>query len=235
MKAHYKDESKRIPHHVLAREIVELAHGAASAKKAEIAHREAFSQGTNTISLLALRKTLAPTSEAEAIASGEVELPSARQLELLAYKQAYAASSTTQSTTSTTSEPVKSNVSDVVTLPDTLLEPGSFPRVLYAAGLAGTISEGRRLIQKRGAYVVMPNSGTTENPHGLHWTSVPESISTADPNRYLVDYEALVLRSGKSKIQVCRVVKEEQFEADGLTCPGWDEFKAKKNEVAQQA
>ncbi|KAF1951663.1 tyrosyl-tRNA synthetase-like protein [Byssothecium circinans] len=234
MRQHQKDESKRIAQHVLAREIVELAHGAADAKKAEVAHREAFSQGTNTFSLGALRNTLSAFAEKGAAASGAVGKQNKREGELLAYKQAYAAHSTAQSIVNTTSEPPKMNKADVVTLPRSMLETGSFPRILHAAGLVPSRSEGRRLIQKKGAYVVVPNSGSIENPHGLNWTAIPENVGTADPNHYLVDYEALVLRSGKSKIQICRIVTEEQFEAEGLTCPGWDEFKAKRDGTEQQ-
>ncbi|KAF2641682.1 tyrosyl-tRNA synthetase-like protein [Massarina eburnea CBS 473.64] len=232
MRQHQKDESKRVAQHILAREIVELAHGAADAKKAETAHREAFSQGTTTFSLGALRNTLSIFSEAEAAASGAVEQKSEKEQQLLAYKQAYASSSTASSVAGTTGESPRIKADEVVTLPLSLLKAGSFPHVLYAAGLVPSRSEGRRLIQNKGAYVVLPNSGSIENPHALNWTPIPESTSPANPNHYLVDYEALVLRSGKSKIQVCRIVTEEQFEADGLTCPGWDEFKAQRDTMA---
>jgi tyrosyl-tRNA synthetase len=42
------DESRRLAQHILAKEIVELAHGAHAAKQAEAAHKEAFSHGTNS-------------------------------------------------------------------------------------------------------------------------------------------------------------------------------------------
>lgn len=233
MGQHAQDESKRIAQHLLAKEIVELAHGAADAKKAEAAHREAFSQGTNTFSLGALRNTFSVFRQEEAATKGAVEPKSEKEQRLLAYKQSYAGITPSQSTSA--NEPHKPhNPSEVVTLPLSLLSPGSFPSVLHAASLVPSKSEGRRLIQKKGAYVVVPNSGSDENPHGLAWTHVPEAFNTADPSHYLVDYEALVLRAGKSKIQICRVVKEEQFEAEGMTCPGWEEFKARREESGKQ-
>ncbi|CAI6335645.1 unnamed protein product [Periconia digitata] len=235
MGRHAQDESKRVAQHLLAKEIVELAHGAAYAKKAETAHKEAFSQGTSTFSLSALRHSLSVFKNAEAIAKGAVEEKSEGEQRLLAYKQAYAGSTTAQPTANSSNEPSKHNPpSDIVTLPLSLLNAGSFPGVLYAAGLVPTKSEGRRLILKNGAYVVVPNSGSVENPGSLAWTHIPQAIATADPKSYLVDYDALILRSGKTKIQICRVVKEEQFEAEGLTCPGWDEFKAKRQDVERQ-
>lgn len=227
MKSQQKDESKRTAQHVLAKEVVELAHGAKDAKKAEAAHKEAFSQGTHTFSLSGLRKTLEEINKkTQPDQVDEVEL------KLLAYKKTYASSSTA---IGTTAEDSQKEASNVVTLPLPLLTQGSFPRVLHAAGLVGSKTEGHRLIAKRGAYVVLPNSGSLENPSNLKWEQIPDAISTTDPNQYLLDWEALVLRSGKSKIQICRIVTEEQFEEEGLTCPGWEEFKARRVDSGVQA
>jgi len=219
-----QDESKRSAQHILAKEVVELAHGAAEAKKAETAHKEAFSQGTNTFSLRALRNTISSTKPAEASRTLRK-----KDRELLAYKKAYAASSTTQTSSSTTHEQPNDESDAVVTLPLTMLQPGSFPRILHAAGLASSKSEAHRLIAKKGAYVVVPNSGSLENPTALQWVNV-EAGAAVDPNHFLIDWEALVLRSGKSNIQICRIITEEQFEAEGLTCVGWEEIKAKRTE-----
>jgi tyrosyl-tRNA synthetase len=235
MAHHAHNESKRVAQHLLAKEIVELAHGAADAKNAEVAHKEAFSHGTNIFSLGVLRRTLAEIIAKEPRPGDEVEGTSEKEQQLFNYKQAYAASSTAQSTTGTYTELPKMDGSNVITLPLTLLQVGSFPRVLYAAGLADSRSEARRLIAKRGAYVVLPNSGSVENPHGLRWEQIPDSINTTDPNQYLIDWEALVLRSGKSKIQICRIVTDEQFEAEGLTCPGWEELKENRAATTSQA
>lgn len=208
------NESKRLAQHTLAKEIVELAHGAAEAQKAETAHKEAFNYGTNTFSLGALRSTLSSYKPAEAFATPS--LPE-KTLALRAYKKAYAASSssTVQATTGTIHEPSEKDSGDVVTLPLSMLQPGSFPRVLHAAGLASSKSEAHRLIAKKGAYVVVPNSGSPENPTALQWVNI-EAGASVDPNHFLVDWEALILRSGKSKIQICRIVTEEQFEKEGL-------------------
>lgn len=213
-----KDESKRVAQHILAKEIVELAHGAMAAKRAETAHKEAFSYGTNTFSLGALRHALSGISGAET--SSEVR-PSQGDQAHLAYKKDYATSSTTQAIAETTHESLKSSGDNIVTLPATMLQSGSFPRVLHAAGLASSKSEAHRLIAKKGAYVVVPNSGSAEAPSALQWITI-EPSAKANPSHFLVDWEALVLRSGKSKIQICRVVPEEQFRAEGLTCPGWE-------------
>lgn len=215
-----KDASKRIAQHVLAKEVVELAHGAAEAKKAETAHKEAFSHGTNTFSLGALRNALG-TANPNAGLGAQKEKPSRFDVELLEYKRAYAASSTAQPAPSTSAAPSasQSKQDSVVTIPLSMLQPGSFPRVLHAAGLAATKSEAHRLIAKKGAYVVVPNSGSVEHPTALKWIAI-EPSSAANPHHFLIDSNALVLRSGKSKIQIVRVVSDEQFEKQALQTEG---------------
>jgi len=231
MQQQEKDASKRIAQHLLAKEIVSLAHGASSAMRAEKAHKEAFSDGTYTFSLSALRKSLDDISTEDTSSNQSIkpELNS-QTLNILAYKKSLVAKAGAQITSAASTESAKSTKNDanIITLPDTLLQMGSFPRVLYAAGLVTSASEGHRLIKSKGAYVVLPNSGSVENPNGLAWEQIPTSISETDPNHYLIDWEALVIRSGKSKIQVVRIVQEQRFEAEGLSFPGWEEFKAKR-------
>ncbi|KAF2030318.1 tyrosyl-tRNA synthetase-like protein [Setomelanomma holmii] len=204
-----RDESKRLAQHILAREIVELVHGAAEAQKAEEAHKEAFSHGTNTFPLGALRKTLATIKATETPSTTPTNK---KESQFFAYKKAFAASSTAQAISSTTHDKPKSKSENIITLPISMLQPGSFPRVLHAAGLASSKSEAHRLIAKKGAYVVVPNSGSQESPTALQWVNI-ESGAAVDPNHFLVDWEALILRAGKSKIQICRVVTEQKFEA----------------------
>ncbi|KAF2709581.1 tyrosyl-tRNA synthetase-like protein [Pleomassaria siparia CBS 279.74] len=231
MEKQRKDAGKRVAQHLLAKEIVELAHGAASAKKAEVAHKEAFSDGTRTFSLSALRKTLSNGTIVDVPTSSNMIEPteSDRALKLTDYKRGFIAA--TQAPSTATDSSIDDVANSVVTIPSTLLRVGTFPRILHAAGLVASRNEGHKLIKSKGAYVVVPNSGTVENPHGLKWEQVPEGTSI-DPNHYLVDWEALVVRSGKSKFQVCRIISEERFEAEGMTCPGWEDFKAKRAEQA---
>jgi tyrosyl-tRNA synthetase len=209
-----KDESKRLAQHILAKELVELVHGAKAAKNAETAHKEAFSHSMSSI------RTAQAPKPAEM---------SKKDKAYLAYKKSFGASNTAQAISGTTYEQPRHESQDIITLPQTLLQPGSFPRVLQAAGLASSKSEAHRLIASKGAYVVVPNSGTTEAPTALQWINI-EAGATADPSHFLVDWDALVLRSGKSKIQICHIVPEDEFAAKGLTCPGWEELKAKRVE-----
>ncbi|RMZ72102.1 hypothetical protein GMOD_00007097 [Pyrenophora seminiperda CCB06] len=216
-----RDPSKRVAQHMLAQEIVELVHGAAEAKKVVLAHKDAFGQGTNTFSLLSLRKALSSvkkSAETTMEITG-VEPMSEAEKKLLVYKKAFAASATTQqpmkdtTTTTKTTIPAEEDASNntnkpIITLPLSLLHPGSFPAVLHAAGLATSKSVASRLIASKGAYVLVPNSGPPDNPTALQWETI-QPTKECNPQHYLVDFEALVLRSGKSKIQICRVVRDD--------------------------
>lgn len=226
-----QDESKRLAQHILAKELVELAHGAAAARKAESAHKEAFSSGTNTFALGAVRTALASGKKAEESDNMETKIRKENHVarKLLAYKKSYAASPTAPVNTVSTTDAPHNSLENVAVIPITMLEPGSFPRILFAVGLVNSKSEAHRLIAKKGAYVVVPNSGTTENPTMLQWSTIEPGVAM-NPNHFLVDWEALVLRSGKSKIQIVRVVPEDEFIKQGLTCPGWDEIRAKRIE-----
>jgi len=223
---HGKDESKRTAQHLLAKEVVELAHGAEAAKNAALQHKEAFSQGTHIFSLTALRRVLSDMTNKEKVVHEDSQKAEEEREQLLTYKKEYAAQSKGQTGRNVKLDAVSLDASNAVTLPLSLLQEGSFPRVLYAAGLVSSKSEAFRLIESKGAYVVIPNSGSLDNPTHLKWEHIPATVKTVNPHQYLLDWEALVLRSGKSKIRICRIVPEEEFEEQGLTCPGWEEFKA---------
>jgi tyrosyl-tRNA synthetase len=222
MTAQRNDASKRTAQHLLAKEIVELAHGAAAARKAELAHKEAFSQGTNTYSLGVLRKILHGDAPVQSVPKSSSVSQHKLANKLLAYKKQYAASSGNQ-TVSAIEDASKADTSEqVVKLPDTLLHKGSFAQILYAAGLVSSKSEGHRLIKNKGAYVVLPIADPQENAFHLKWDPIPSNLPDIDPNHYLVDFEALVLRVGKTKIQICQFITEAQFVEQNLSYPGWE-------------
>lgn len=217
MGAQRRDESKRLAQHILAKELVELVHGAHEASKAEMAHKDAFGQGTNTFSLGALRSAL-EDSEGKQVQHEETTQATKQARELLEYKMSFITSpisstNTTSSTNSTTTHKTPPST-QMVTLPLSFLKPSSFPTLLHLTGLCTSRSEAHRLIASKGAYIVLPNSGTSENPGGLKWIAI-ENAPGADPKHFLVDYRALVLRVGKSKVRIVRVVRDEDFAKDG--------------------
>ncbi|KAF2192638.1 tyrosyl-tRNA synthetase-like protein [Zopfia rhizophila CBS 207.26] len=229
MEQQEKDASKRVAQHILAKEVVELAHGAYAAMRAENDHKDAFSQGTTSISLGIVRKQIDSWWSAETPESAkpqEGEAPTTedqKSSQLAAYKKRYMGSSSTTRVPSTDTKDISNKL---VILPKSLVEHGSFPVVLYAAGLASSKSEAHRLIHNQGAYVACPNHGPLENPNELKWAPIQRKGDLSNPAKHLIDWEALVLRSGKSKIQICCVMQDKSFEERGLSCPGWKEFKA---------
>ncbi|KAI9784914.1 MAG: tyrosyl-tRNA synthetase [Peltula sp. TS41687] len=124
--------------------------------------------------------------------------------------------------------PVTSNTtfSVNVTLPESLVHNQPPARVLYFAGLVSSRSEGHRLAQSKGAYIGSSTSDVGKMGDSLSF--VP--VSLWDPTKtkqYLIDGSLLILRVGKWKVRVVKVISDEEFERLGLDAPGWEEEKHK--------
>ncbi|KAI9825877.1 MAG: tyrosyl-tRNA synthetase [Thelocarpon impressellum] len=114
-----------------------------------------------------------------------------------------------------------------VTLPMSLVADQAPAKVLHAAGLVASRSEGHRLALNQGAYIGSRPIGGGGMGDSLDFTSV----KLWDPSKtkdYLLDGNLLVLRVGKWKVKVVRVVSDEEFRRLGLDAPGWDEVEAKR-------
>lgn len=126
-----------------------------------------------------------------------------------------------------------------IVLPASLIRNQSIAKVLYSAGLVTSRSEGHRLCQNQGAYIGRQSSGHKTMSDEVDF--IPAKI--ADPqltwSHLIRDYEftdamekegeegLLVLRSGKWKIRMIRVVSNEKFEKMGLPDPPlWQERKS---------
>lgn len=55
-----------------------------------------------------------------------------------------------------------------------------------------------------------------------------------DTNRYIIDDALLILRVGKWKVKIVRIISDEDFKAQGLSCPGWEEHLAGKQEGEEE-
>lgn len=249
MNHHMKYPEKRTAQHVLAKELVELAHGAKFAYDAEKAHKGAFSGGTKSFSLAFLRRMMERDTDVQPVSSHENQ----EHLELEQYK-VFKLPFVSSSNNST--ELDRGTLSQsIVKLPRPLVAKSTFPVVLRAAGLASSKGIANRLIQNKGIYVacldyVQPVNATetsaeqsdrtiSENgTESIPITGSADSVSknssdlvwkTVDrehvPENFIVEGNALVLRVGKSAIQICRILEEAEFEEKGLTCPGWEDFK----------
>lgn len=124
-----------------------------------------------------------------------------------------------------------------VVLPYSLIKDQSIAKVLFSAGLVGSRSEGTRLAQARGAYVGRQASGQmTEELHFLPiqpqdphttWNNVIRDDAVGDKMEREGEEGLLVLRAGKWKLRVVRIVTDAKFESLKLPDPpGWTERKA---------
>lgn len=114
-----------------------------------------------------------------------------------------------------------------ITLPYSLVIDKPPARVLFSAGLVNSRSEGHRLAQNQGAYIGSSTSKSGQMGDGLSFAPVKlwDSSKTRD---YLIDGNLLILRQGKWKIKIVKVISDEEFERLGLNAPGWEEEQNKR-------
>ncbi|OCL11771.1 hypothetical protein AOQ84DRAFT_286537 [Glonium stellatum] len=213
MQSHIQDPSKRVAQHLLAYEFVELAHGASAAKNAEIQHKQMFSQGTGTIHLSALKEGVSQEQEGEPAAKDGINSKNPQESYMSPSLNPKAPAVSSQNA------PSKHTV-----LPRSLVFGQAFPKILHAAGLASSKGEGHRLVMNQGAYVASDPSQAGRMGDALTWLP----IKNFDPElakHFILEGNLLVLRVGKWNIRMCRIIDDEEFEAQGLSCPGWEEFK----------
>ena len=118
-----------------------------------------------------------------------------------------------------------------VTLPFSLVIGQPPARVLYSAGLVNSRSEGHKLAANQGAYIGSRPEGGGQMGDSLSFSPVKlwDSSKTQD---YLLDGNLLVLRVGKWKVKVVRVISDEEFERSGFDAPGWNEEKARQKSIS---
>lgn len=114
-----------------------------------------------------------------------------------------------------------------VILPSSLVLNTPFSRILFHAGLVPTKSEGSRLISKGGAYVAeatpLDNSNDAERSDQL--TFIPLRDQKPEQVQDFVFDGILVLRVGKWKTRIVKIIEDSDFDARRLEAPGWDEWK----------
>jgi len=202
MEEHQLDESKRVAQHKLASEFVELAHGRGAALKAEKEHRQAFSTTLTVEDIQA--QAGKPKATNPDIRPDDIHPSLNKHAQPLTQEASY----------------------DInIELPRSLVWQQPLSRILWSAGLAASRSEAQRLINNKGAYIagqagkdgeIVPVDGEVKYvpAKDAKWTTVEPLI---------LGGELLILRTGKWKKKFIRIVSDEEYEAKGLTCPGWKE------------
>ncbi|KAF6820787.1 Tyrosine-tRNA ligase, mitochondrial [Colletotrichum sojae] len=119
-------------------------------------------------------------------------------------------------------------------LPRSLICKEGIARILFAAGLAGSISEGHRIAKGAGAYVAAAPGKDMRGlvPGNLDWTPV-KLWFPKDVPKFLIDDRVLIIRKGKHNVRIIEVVSDDEWARSGKSYPG-EPYKG-KTRVTMQA
>ncbi len=105
-------------------------------------------------------------------------------------------------------------------LPKSLILGQSIGRILQAARLVKSSSEGHRLAASQGAYIGgMPGQKKPMETAAISFTPI-KLWFPQETQKFLINGELLILRKGKHNVRVIRVVSDEEYEVSGETYPG---------------
>jgi tyrosyl-tRNA synthetase len=109
-------------------------------------------------------------------------------------------------------------------LPESLIMGKSIGKILYAAGLAKSGTDGHKLAVQQAAYIAgMPGRkvGESQPMDPAQLTFNPIKLwFPQETQRYLIDGKLLILRKGKHNIRVIKMVSDEEYKQSGETYPG---------------
>lgn len=256
MAKHKEDPSKRVPQHYLAYQFINLVHSEEAAKQAESQHRALFKKTTlsDLTKAAEAAKDTPPTSPAQGIFSTPIQ----KQPETAPSNPLHLKQDRHQRTiadwTSPSLNPFAKQVNATnnsamhIVLPKSLVYNQPIARVLFHADLVSSRSEGHRISVNKGAYI--GSSASDHKQMGEDLNFVPAKLQ--DPMqtwRYVMrDDEArtdgamehpgeeglLILRVGKWKVRLCRIVTDDKFEEllksgeVSAAPPGYSEWKAQE-------
>ena len=201
MQEHEKDQSKRIPHHKLAQEFVELVHGLEAAKQAEQEHRQLYTKG---VTLADIAQGIEKSQKAE-MEAGQVEQTF---INPVLNKHAQPTNWDTQQNTT-------------IQLPRSLVIGQPLSRVVWSAGLVSSRAEGQRLINARGLYMGAKADAKGGMDEALSFTPAKTHVWEIN-QKYVMDGKLLILRVGKWKMKIINIIPDDEYHASGQTCPGWE-------------
>lgn len=195
MEEHRQDPPKRVAQHLLAHEILWLVHGKGVADQVQLQHRSVYGTMEGPV----------PPSPGH---SGPIP-QNAEQ-----YQRP-----------PVTTELIQANNRPRVDLqlPRHILEK-SLSRIMYACGLATSVSDADRSIKGGGIYLGgRPGGGIKYQPGMVseQLQFVPaKSWNIAENKKFLIEDKILLLRKGKHNVRVIELVSDEEWEEMGLEYPG---------------
>lgn len=110
-----------------------------------------------------------------------------------------------------------------MTLPRAFILTKSIGKLLYAAGLVDSATEGHKLVTNGGLYIGGQPSGAKGpmEDSALRFTRI-SNWRIEDTARFLIDDRLLILRRGANNIRVIEVVDDAAYEQSGKTFPGYE-------------
>lgn len=199
------DPSKRLAQHKLAYEFVELVHGKEEADAVSLQHRQLFRPRSSTGEPSPMPKTSTQGGNPQSPLTGMT---------------------TPQSGNPYASQTNFANMPNAkVTLPRSLVYNQTFNKVLWSAGLVSSKGEGHRVITNNGAYVGSRPGDSGPMSDDLAFT--PIRVWPAEKTKeFVLNDDLIMLKLGKWKFKMVSIISDEDFRAQGLTAPGWEEAEA---------
>ncbi|RHZ62793.1 tyrosine--tRNA ligase MSY1 [Aspergillus thermomutatus] len=214
MEEQKKDPSKRVAQHTLATEFLELIHGKAEADAVALQHRQLFRSRSSTAEPSPLPKVTSPPSSHTNSPTAGYDNP--------------------QSGNKYASQTNFANMgSPHVTLPRSLVYNQPFHKILWHAGMVSSKGEGHRIVANKGAYVGSRPGDSGPMSDDLSFTPI-ETWLPEKTQDYIIDGDLLLLKLGKWKFRMVKIVSDEEFKERGLTAPGWEPEKSESELAAQK-
>ncbi|KAL9061119.1 MAG: hypothetical protein Q9162_000264 [Coniocarpon cinnabarinum] len=253
MEDHEQDRSKRKPQEKLAYEFIELIHGKENADKARKQYIERAEQRktTNLSALMSSAIDTEPESDYDWKPQAPAQIMDEESLiehppdnpfdhnqnPQLRETGRFVSQKLNKFARISSPNQVSGGPARVV-LPASLIKNKPIARILHSAGLVTSRSEGHRLAAAKGAYYGRRSSDKEQMSDDLSFRPAHPGDVEAAWSNVIRDHESgtmdkegeeglLVLRSGKWKVRVVRVVTDEVFEQMNLPDPpGWAEHKS---------
>lgn len=212
MEEQNQDPSKRVAQHRLAFEFVHLIHGQDEANAVSLQHRQLFRPRGSTDEPSPLPRNTKPSRENPLKVTAGMITP--------------------QSGNPFAPQTNFANMGNFhVTLPRSLVYDQPFNKILWSAGIVSSKGEGHRVIRNNGATVgCKPGTGEAM---GDNLTFMPIKIWHGEKTAEFIVDDQLIVKLGKWKLRMIRVISDEDFRAQGLTAPGWDELTEDKPEQTE--
>lgn len=110
-----------------------------------------------------------------------------------------------------------------IKLPRHVIYQKSIGKILHAAGIAESASQGHRLVNVGGAYIGGPPHSKKEamNDGFVSWSSIKNWLPE-ETKLYLIHNDLLLFRRAKHNIRIVQVVSDEDYAQSGEEYPGMD-------------